>query len=113
MHGGGSVDKAGLQEGDIVLAVNGTRLSHGLLVGSLVPHGGQGATLTLSVMRIMPAVAEPATATSGAATRRTRAPPERLGGMATLEGVRIFGDNAQTHMQRLTRVFAGQTAESI
>ena len=113
VHGGGSADKAGLQEGDVVIAVNGVRLARGTRMISLLPKGRQGLVVSLSITRLMPTAAETeAPAAGDAPSGRKRAQPDRLGGMTSLDGVRI-GNGAQTHAQRLTCVFAAQTGESL
>jgi hypothetical protein len=112
VHGGGSADKAGLQEGDVVIAVSGVRLMRGTHLVSLLPKGQQGQAVSLSVMRTVPQAAPEESAPAGTESKRKRTQPARLPGMTTLDGVRL-ADGAQTHMQRLTRAFAGQTGESI
>ena len=110
VHSGAGADRAGLEAGDLIIAVDGHRLSRGVQFLSLLPKGSSGSVVTLIVVRPIPPGLEPEPA--GGRGGRKRAQPERLGGNATLDGV-CLGNGARSHVQRLAGMFAGQTGDSL
>ena len=112
VHGGTGADRSGLKAGDVIIAIDGHRLSRGVQFLSLLPKGNSGSVVTLVVVRLI--LPEPDTESAGPCGRgrRKRVQPERLSGNATLDCIRL-GNGARSHVQRLAGMFAGQTGDSL